>query len=189
MLNRLTNRIYQLTRWQWISLIFLCLLAFNLWFFPTRTRQFGEYLGYPSLVLDTRLNYTPEQVNEYFADLGESGRSLYAWTEATLDFLYPLLYGAFFSLSIALIGNKVLPSGSSARYLVLLPWLGVLADFMENMAITFMLMSYPSTPPWMVYLTRFFSLIKWGVGFASFFLLIIGLAAWIIRTIRGRSTR
>src|SRR4030095_4212312 len=38
------------------------------------------------------LGYTPAQVADFLKQIGPAGRSLYAWTQLTLDVVFPVIY-------------------------------------------------------------------------------------------------
>lgn len=94
-------------------------------------------LGIGDKVLDARFGYTPLDVVAFFGGLDPGALRLYAWSELTLDVLFPVAYVLFLA-----IGLSKLYSGAWAARMVLLPMLGGAADLLENgllaaMAFTF----------------------------------------------------
>jgi hypothetical protein len=157
-------------------LLFLCMLPFICVFFPWRSNQLEAFAGYPPRLFDTRLPYTPEQVNTLADYLGQAGRRLYAVTEVTLDFAFPMLYATWLSVILTLVWHKAPPIWESWRWLVLIPYLGMLADFAENACLAALMLLFPHEPNWLVWISNLFSLVKWSAGLASIIMILLGIA-------------
>jgi hypothetical protein len=71
--------------------------------------------------------YTPEDVGTFLSRLRPAARQLYAWTELTLDVVFPLIYAALLSRLIA----RTTPPGIG-RYALWLPFVAAGADYVEN---------------------------------------------------------
>jgi len=187
MLMRIRRQIEQAASLKALLVLFVCLLPFNLVFFPARSQRLTFYLGYQTTVLDSHFYTPPQDVYRYFSDLGAPGRQLYAISEVTLDILYPLLYGIFLSLLIAWLCSRLFPASSRLRWLPLLPLAGALADLGENLSITALLLAYPSQLPWLIYLANLFGLLKWAAVLSSLALILLGAGLYALnRVSNGR---
>ena len=93
-------------------------------------------------LLDTRQWYTPEQAAALFGALDRldpRARAVYAWTEVSVDLLFPVAYGLLLALALLrLFGD--------ARPLYLLPVAGAVADVCENISIALLAATYDGAP-------------------------------------------
>jgi hypothetical protein len=118
---------------------------------------------YPSFqTLDTLRTYTPQQAYQLIDSYGQSGRQTYTVIELTLDIAYPVLTALMVSLIILYTFKRAFRGMYWLLYLSLAPFLILLADFLENLCIVVMLLSYPKQLLWLAQLsdlltrTRFF---------------------------------
>jgi hypothetical protein len=185
MLIRLSTHIHRAASLKGLLVFLLLLLPFNLWLFPARSRVLEAYLGYPSTVLDARLTYTPLQVEQYLEDLGASGRRLYAASEVTLDLLYPLLYGGFLALGLALVYRALFPTHRFSRYVPLVGAAAALADLAENLSLAFLALIFPRGPDGLVFLAGTFTALKWLAGLTAGVLLLAGAGAYLAARMLG----
>jgi hypothetical protein len=184
MITRISRQIERVANIKVLLVLFIFLLPFNLFLFPLRSQRLAEYLGSKIPVLDTHFYYTPDQVHQYFSRLGRPGRELYALSEVTLDLLYPLLYGTFLSLILSWLYTRLFPAGGHFRLLPLIPLAGVLADLGENLSLVVLLLAYPISLSWLVYVANLYTLSKWFAGLLSLFLILLGTGAYIVKWLR-----
>jgi hypothetical protein len=184
MLTRLSKTIDRIATRRNALLLLLSLLPFIFIFFPWRSKQLGAMMGYSQRTFDTRLPYTPQDVHIMADDLGAAGRLLYGLTEVTLDFVFPVLYATWLSVTLAWVWRKALPEWSGRCWLILLPYLGMLADFAENTCLAILMLLFPNEPTWLVWLSNTVSLVKWCAGLASFGFILIGLGVQVIQLFR-----
>lgn len=114
-----------------LFILFLVFLAG----FEYRGRLFGKHVK----TLDAhRLEvYTPADVKAFFEELGDRNRKIYAWTQVTFDIAFPLVYGVLFALLIVCFYPE-----EWARWLVMIPCVGVVADVLENITSAVLAWSY-----------------------------------------------
>jgi hypothetical protein len=186
MLTRLSRLIDRIASPRNALILFLSLLPFGFIFFPWRSRKLAAGLSYPLKLFDTRFPYTPHQVHTLARDLGEPGRRLYALTEVTLDFAFPVLYATWLSVTLGWVWRNVWPRWSGRRWLVLLPYLGMLGDYAENSCLAALMLLFPKEPPWLVWLSNLASLIKWSAGLSAFGLILAGIGVHLARLISRR---
>ena len=94
-------------------------------------------------ILDLYFYYPPQKVYEVLGLLGEAGRNAYL-TVNLMDFFYPIIYTAFFCISMCLTYTFIYPPESKRNWLLLLPLVTLLADYGENICIRNMLLNYPT---------------------------------------------
>lgn len=115
--------------WQMTGLLFilfiLCLAAFD-W----RNGVVGE-------TLESARSYTPAEANEIFKKMGAEGRTTYALTEITLDLVFPLVYGGLFAILIFRLYSR-----EAARWLLLIPFILVVSDLLENFTAAYLAWSF-----------------------------------------------
>jgi hypothetical protein len=125
--------------------------------------------GVEHVALDTRRQgYTGEEARAFVDGLGEQGRWLYATTQVTLDLLFPITYGALFSLAIARL------YGPKGAWLLLLPLLTVSADLLENVSTASLAWSFPRGNPSLASLAGTFTFVKWRLVYATMLAIVVG---------------
>jgi len=136
--------------------------------------------GYGSDILETRLWYTPQEVYDAFADLGDAGRATYR-SALLFDLLYPFAYVPFLTLSIAWTFNRITASRRWADRSVTLPVLAGIGDWLENAGLLAMLAGFPAIPRafWMV--VGVATTAKLVLVYVSCFLVAIGLIRVTLR--------
>ena len=138
-------------------------------------------------LLDTRQWYTPEQAATLFGALDRldsRARAVYAWTEVSIDMIFPIAYGLLFALLLL----RVLGDG---RPFYLLPIAGAAADVLENLSIALLASTYDGDPTSWSRVAAIFTLLK------SVFILATLAAAvggairrlWVIRRESGWNAR
>jgi len=128
--------------------------------------------------------YDFEYVNTLFDTLGEKGRSIYLYNQIPVDLIYPFLFGISYCLLIAYFLKKLNKLNSSFFYLCLLPLIAGLADYLENVGIIKMLISYPDLSLFSTTVTNFFTILKSVTTSIYFVALLITLIALGVKTIK-----
>ena len=110
-------------------------------------------------ILDFEFGFTYEEANRILTALGEEGRTFYLTRILPLDFPFP------FSLMLACVGIialliKHIASEKPYRYLIFIPVLLMLFDWIENIGIIILLNNYPSLPTWAVSLASISGILK-----------------------------
>ena len=110
-----------------------------------------------------------------FKQIDKLGR--YACQEATVDLIFPLVYGLAFCVAIVGLGRRL----PDARCLLVVPVLAVIGDYIENfnaMAMALMYRSADHVPKAMTYIAAIASRIKWGLTLASAVVVLVLLILW-----------
>ena len=126
-------------------------------------------------VLDTRQWYTPEQAAALFGALDRldpRARSVYAWTEVSVDLIFPVAYGLLLALALLrLFGD--------GRPLYLLPIAGAVADVFENISIALLAATYDGAPSSWTRVAAVFTLQKSVLLLAALIAAAGGVIRWL----------
>jgi hypothetical protein len=118
--------------------------------------------------------YTFAYANELLSTLGVEGRHLYLTTQLPLDFIYPGLFSISYSLLLVWLFRKTFKADSKIYYVALVPFLGGIFDYMENIFIVKMINSFPNLQESTVEIANIFTIIKSGLATTFFVLLLVG---------------
>lgn len=118
--------------------------------------------------------YTFAYANELLSTLGVEGRHLYLTTQLPLDFIYPSLFSISYSLLLVWLFRKTFKADSKIYYVALVPFIGGVFDYMENLSIIKMINSFPNLQESTVEMASTFTIIKSSFVTAFFVLLMVG---------------
>jgi len=155
---------------------------------PFGVEQLKDFTGGVGL-LDMELLYTPDQAYAIFTGMGEAGRAFDLTRIVPLDFVFPFMYTLFYAVTITWLLRKWLSAGSRWHRLNVIPLVGGLADYMENLGIITMLVAWPSRLPDIARFTMVAGLVKFTFIILSMVVIIGALAGWCVSIIKGRSGR
>lgn len=137
-----------------ILFFFFSQLIFSLGVFPSFQDQLQKITGKPLPVLDVRISYDLQTVQNLFDQYGPEGIAISKKLHYFIDMLFPLLYGGFLVLLlIYLIGKNL--------WISWLPVAGVVLDVAENLSILRLLNHYPNITENMVQMSSVFTMGKW----------------------------
>ena len=130
-------------------------------------------------LLDTRQWYTPEQAAALFGaldGLDSRARAVYAWTEVSIDLIFPVAYGLLFAFLLL----RVFGDG---RRFYLLPIAGAAADVFENLSIALLASTYDGDPSSWARVAAVFTLLKSGLILATLAAAVGGVIRrlWVVR--------
>jgi len=126
-------------------------------------------------LLDTRQWYTPEQAAALFGALDRldpRARAVYAWTEVSIDLIFPAAYGML--LAVALL--RFFANG---RPLYVLPFAGAVADVGENISIALLAATYAGAPSSWARVAAVFTLLKSVLVLAALAAVVGGAIRWL----------
>ena len=177
MIDALHKWLARLSAWPVIALLFiaylLCTQGFDVW---------HAALGYELRILDVRFAYTPEDARLLFEALGAGGRSLYALTEVTLDLVFPFVYGGLLAILVANLFSR-----GRARYLVLVPILGLVFDLLENVTVALLAWTFAGRTSPLAWAASAFSSTKLLLGALSLMIVLVGAVLGLKRIGRRKS--
>ncbi len=161
-----------------ILLLLALFLFFNLVLIPALYPKFQT--------LDTLTSYTPQEAYRLVASYGDQGRQQYLFTELTLDVLYPLSTALFFGLLTLYSFRRGFPDHAWTHWLVLIPLAELAVDYLENACVVVMLVRYPAELPLLAAASNVFTVLKFALTLPEL-AFVVGLAAWLIRSLRRRA--
>jgi hypothetical protein len=118
--------------------------------------------------------YSPDEIVRYFTDIGPSGLHLYAWTQVTLDVVFPLVYGTLILVCVA-----KLFSIRSGRQLLIVPVLAVLFDLMENGIVAYLAFTFTGVSSRVGIVAAMCTLVKLSLVCTSLAIIVLGAARQI----------
>ena len=130
---------------------------------------YGNYI-----MPDTRFCYTFEEIQAVFDGLGSQGLQVWS-TVHLLDYFFPLVYMLAMVFAIGLELKKL---NIFERYdkVLLLPILGCIADYTENILVQSQVFAFPNISAIVINVASYVTLIKWAfltLGFVVIILLIL----------------
>lgn len=137
-------------------------------------------------ILDMELFYTPDQAYAFLSAMGEAGRSFELTRIIPLDLLVPFFYALFLSTLISWILKKWLPVDSGWHRLNVIPVIGALFDYLENLGIIAMLLAWPMEMYSIAQITMAATLLKFGFSVLAGTVVLGAVAGWIISLVLRR---
>jgi hypothetical protein len=171
MIGLLHKGLLGIATWPVVCLLFLAfIVCFQL--FDWRRQK----LGSETKVLDASFWYNPSDAKQFFEKIGEKGRTLYASTELSVDFVFPLVYGTLFAIFIVRVF-----SAEWAKWLVLIPLVTTATDLIENSILAYMAWSYTGQASSVTWIAAVFTSAKSLCFAASLIIILIGGLCGIFR--------
>lgn len=128
---------------------------------------------------DMSFRYSVEDLYEMAESYGAEGRREYIVMRFTFDLVFPLIYGAFL---VSVLG-WLYRTRSWVRWsgkVVLLPFMGLLFDYLENISTSIVMWRYPERIYLVGLLATIFTPVKWVLLSLSFLALLPGLALGLL---------
>ncbi|PKP54271.1 MAG: hypothetical protein CVT92_00520 [Bacteroidetes bacterium HGW-Bacteroidetes-1] len=151
-----------------IAILTVILLFFNLYLFKLfELKHEGKLLQ----SLDVRFSYSYAEVFELFEKISEQGRADYFILTATVDMIYPIVYGLLLVFLLLAITNVLFSARKKLLYIALIPFAIVFFDYMENFNTLLLLGSFPDMHHRAIATGSFFTSAKWT--FATFSLILL----------------
>jgi hypothetical protein len=169
----------------WVALVaFVVFVLFTALILPAQAAQAEANSGSAGSP-DTSFFYSPADLYRYAEAYGAAGRQAYVQARFTFDLIWPLVYASFLVTSISWLSSRAFPTHSLWQRANLVPLLGLLFDYLENLATSLVMLRYPQTTPVVDVLAPVFTGLKWIFVFGSFVVLLAGVIAalrvWIMR--------
>jgi hypothetical protein len=125
---------------------------------------------------DMSFFYSPGDLYRMAEAYGEQGRQAYVRARFTFDVVLPLVYTLFLVTAISWVNARAFPPDSLWQRANLVPVLGALFDYAENVSTSLVMLRFPAQTPVIDLLAPLFTLVKWVFVTGSFGLLFIGEA-------------
>jgi hypothetical protein len=117
---------------------------------------------------------------------GEKGREAYIRARFTFDLIWPLVYTIFLITGISWVYQRSFALGSLWQRANIVPVLGALFDYLENISTSVVMVRYPSPTAVLDMLAAIFTMLKWVFVNGSFALLLVGVVVGVWRRVRAR---
>jgi hypothetical protein len=105
----------------------------------------------------------------------------------TFDLIWPLVYTLFLGTAISWVFGQAFAPNSRWQWANLVPLLGALFDYLENLSTSLVMLRYPDQTVVVDLLAPLFTDLKWGFLGASFALLLGGILVAVWRWMRQRA--
>ena len=182
MLDRLHHII---ARWSRANIIWilgiataLFMIAYNVIVLPDWVAQQLGYTGSQRLfAIDLQFNYSPDWVYTTLANYGEKGRETYGYMSLLFDYIFPVIYSLFLATSLTALFSRLWPQRKGWQMLGLLGLLPGTFDWLENIGILNLLISYPKQLPLLVNVTNVFTITKYSL---TLLCLIVIIGGWFV---------
>jgi hypothetical protein len=135
--------------------------------------------------IDTKFIYTVDEVYEIAEVYGQMGREAYVNARLTFDTIWPLAYTFFLATTISWF-YKNSQFGDQFFFLNLVPIIGLIFDYLENVSISIVMSMYPIQIFWLARITTISTPIKWIFVNGSFIVLLIGILIYFYEKIRRK---
>ena len=186
MKNKLLILFEKWAKWKNILALFALQMLFSLVIMPSASSSDTHDIP----ILDLQFFYTPQRAYEIIGAYSPELRQAAAITRLTLDIIYPLVYGLMLCLLLVISFRKAFPASSPKEneiassdyrpsrkdtfdFVIFIPWVGVLFDYLENFGLATMYLSYPTEFYLLARVTSVFTALKWIFIGISFLLALI----------------
>ena len=176
MLMRLSSWLHEVSK-GWVAFVgLLIFLLFTALVLPGQSQK-AEKISGEAGSPDTSFFYSPADLARMAEAYGEQGREAYLQARFTFDLIFPIVYTFFLATSVSWVFGKSFPASSRWQLANLVPLLGMLCDYLENITASFVMLRYPAPTPLAAALAPVFTLLKWSFIGLSFGLLVTGSLA------------
>ncbi len=140
-------------------------------------------------LLDNRTSgYAPESAYKMIAAYGSQGIR-YHLVLTTADLFFPPTLAFFFLLVMTYFYAQVFQSHPVTRWLVVLPIFYLASDYLENIGIASMLLSFPSNTPYIAKLANVMFMIKNLTSNVVILVILIGLVLCALQRVHDLRTK
>ena len=182
MFKLLSELLHNVSRWWLFLLSFIIFLLFIWLVLPLQSAKFeADYgdIGSP----DLSFYYSSDDLYRMAEAYGEEGRQSYVKARYTFDLLWPVVYSFFLITGISWLTRRAFAPGSLWLRSNLVPILGALCDYLENVSTTIIMVRYPTQTGVVDEMATVFTMAKWVFVNLSFLLLLIAMVgvirAWL----------
>jgi len=160
----------RLSNWKILLVVIAVYISFPAYFLKNAETKINALSGKTIGPIDLTMGFAPQKTLQMVAEYSDEARAYYTTVETTLDIVYPIVYTLLLGIILSLLyRNKPYKPFGCVN---LLPFISLVADYLENTTIVMMLNSYPKQSIVVATLCEIFKLVKW-LSFAATILLII----------------
>ena len=135
---------------------------------------------------DMSFYYSADDLYRMAEAYGEQGRRAYVRARFTFDVVWPVVYTVFLGTAISWVFRRAFAPDSRWQRANLVPLLGALFDYLENLSTSIVMLRYPDQTAVVDGLAPLFTMVKWVFVNGSFVVLLVGVLASIWRRIKSR---
>jgi len=164
----------------WVTLTSLVVfILFMILVLPAQSKR-AETASRGAETPDLSMLYSSKDLYRMAESYGVDGRQEYIRMRFTFDLAWPLVYASFFTAVTSWLFARTFQTGSNWRLTNLIPILGMLLDFLENITTSIIMFRYPSRTPVVDVLAPVFTFTKWTALGCSAVVLVGGIvyAVW-----------
>ncbi len=161
-----------------LALLTVIYMAFPAYFLKNAEMRINELSGKPVGVIDLTMGYNPVRNISMLHEYSPEARAYYASVESSVDVVYPLVYAFFFAIILVLLYRK--NRFGMPAWIVVLPFIAQLFDYIENYFIINLLTQFPTISDTNVMLCELAKLAKWSVFFVIILLVVYGVVRNIV---------
>jgi hypothetical protein len=141
-------------------------------------------------ILDLRFyGYNAEDAKKFLTEINETGRNYYINQFHVIDTFYPIIYCIFYVTILSYLIKKCFPKNKKLKILLVLPIVGMICDFIENILINHIIKNYDNSLENIVNISSTFTIIKFIMVYTSLALSIIFLMIIVIKKINNSVRR
>jgi hypothetical protein len=137
-------------------------------------------------ILDLEVLYTPEQAYALLSAMGEAGRLFDLTHIVPLDLVFPFVYSLFDAVLITWLLHRWLPEESRWHRLNVIPIIGGICDYLENIGIITMLLAWPAQLPDIARFTMAAGFFKFTFSALAFAIIFVAILGWAVHAVRVR---
>ena len=130
--------------------------------------------------------YSYQHALSLLEELGDAGRLIYLSRQLPLDFIYPGLFAFSYTLLLIWLFSKSVKDTSRVFYLAIIPALGGVFDYLENIFIIRMITYFPDLSTGLVQVASIFTLLKSIFTTIFFLVLFAGFAALLFTKTKAK---
>ncbi len=180
-MKTLSTFLNRIASWKSLLIFLAIYLLFNGYILKNTESKIIELAGKSVRIIDLTFGFNPQKTLMMVSEYGDAARSFYARTEMTTDIAYPIVYAFLYGIILSLLYRK-----TSYAWVNVLPFIGLFFDYLENINIVILLITYPQQSLAIAILCEIFELMKW-LTLGSFILVIIfGLAYRLINLVQQK---
>lgn len=162
-----------------LAIVTLIYISFPAYFLKNAEARINELSGKTVGVIDLTMGYNPVRTISMLHDYSPDARAYYASVESSVDVVYPLVYAFFFAIILVLLYRK--NRFGVPDWIVVLPFVAQVFDYIENYFIVKLLTQFPTISDTNVALCETAKFIKWAVFFVILLLVLYGVVRNIVQ--------
>lgn len=184
----LSDWIHRVSNGWAVAASLLIFLLFIAWVLPSQASKAEAATGGVGSP-DMSFFYSADELYQMASRYGKDGREAYIRARLTFDLVWPLVYGIFLSMGISWTFRKAFSGEGPWKRANLVPVLGVLFDFLENVSTSLVMARYPRPTAVLDGLASGFTMVKWILVAGSFALFLIGIVMGLLRWVGSRNNQ